>query len=311
MIQERVLATRRTAPAEPQPANLTVDQMRVGIDRIQRRIDQLESFDPSSVQQRWAPQVTAIETSIEESLASVFGHNTVEYHRYHPAATLDRGPVGVGPDWISARLGRTSTDSDNLHDVHQYLAEGKQRAILLLRQAIHGLEEEIRDRGALSSTAPASEVSLSLDLSKIFIVHGHDGAPKAEVALFITRLGFEPVILHELPNKGRTLITKFQEEAAGIGFATVLLTPDDFGKAANASDLKLRARQNVILELGFFLGKIGPGRVAALIKGDIELPSDFEGVVYISLDKEDWQTKLGLELQHAGYEIDWNRVMRR
>lgn len=131
------------------------------------------------------------------------------------------------------------------------------------------------------------------------------------MARFIEKLGFEAIILHERPNKGRTLITKFQEEAAGVGFAVVLLTPDDLGKAVSAADLNPRARQNVVLELGIFLGKVGPERVAALVKGDIELPSDLDGVVYISLDKDDWQTKLGRELQEAGYTIDWNSVMRR
>jgi predicted nucleotide-binding protein len=96
-----------------------------------------------------------------------------------------------------------------------------------------------------------------------------------------------------------------------VGFAVVLMTPDDLGKAEKQSDLKPRARQNVVFELGFFIGKLGPERVAALVKGDIESPSDFDGVVYISLDKEDWQTKLGRELQEAGYEIDWNKLMRR
>jgi predicted nucleotide-binding protein len=89
------------------------------------------------------------------------------------------------------------------------------------------------------------------------------------------------------------------------------MTPDDLGKAEKAVDLKPRARQNVVFELGFFIGKLGPERVAALVKGDIELPSDFDGVVYISLDKEDWQAKLGGELETAEYIIDWNKVMRR
>jgi predicted nucleotide-binding protein len=142
-------------------------------------------------------------------------------------------------------------------------------------------------------------------------VHGHDSAPKAEVARFIEKLGLEAMILHERPNKGRALITKFREEAAGVGFAVVLMTPDDLGEAKDAGDLKSRARQNVVFELGFFIGRLGPERVAALVKGDIELPSDYDGVVYISLDNEDWQTKLGVELQAAGYEIDWNKVMRR
>jgi predicted nucleotide-binding protein len=75
--------------------------------------------------------------------------------------------------------------------------------------------------------------------------------------------------------------------------------------------LKPRSRQNVVLELGFFVGKLGPERVTALVEGDVELPSDFDGVVYISLDTADWQKQLGIELQAAGYQFDWNAVMRR
>ena len=127
----------------------------------------------------------------------------------------------------------------------------------------------------------------------------------------MSELGFEAIILHERPNKGRTLITKFSEEAAGVGFAVVLITPDDPGKAERAVDLGPRARQNVVFELGFFIGKLGPERVVALVKGDVELPSDYDGVLYVSLDKEDWQNKLGMELQGAGFEFDWNKVMGR
>jgi predicted nucleotide-binding protein len=76
-------------------------------------------------------------------------------------------------------------------------------------------------------------------------------------------------------------------------------------------DLNPRACQNVVFELGFFIGALGPERVAAIVKGDIERPSDFDGVVYISFDKEDCHTKLGQELKAGGYNIDWNRVMMR
>jgi len=97
----------------------------------------------------------------------------------------------------------------------------------------------------------AIEAAPTFDLSKVFVVHGHDGAPKAEVAKYIEKLGFEAIILHERPNKGRALITNFREEVAGVGFAVVLITPDDLGKAKEAGDLKPRARQNVVFELGF------------------------------------------------------------
>lgn len=149
-----------------------------------------------------------------------------------------------------------------------------------------------------------------LDLSKIFVVHGHDGEPREAVARFIESLGFVAIVLHERPNKGRTIITKFREEAASVGFAVVLMTPDDVGRAEQAADLQSRARQNVVFELGFFIGALGSGRVAALVKGDIEQPSDFDGVVYISLDDADWRVRLGRELQAAGYHIDWNEIMR-
>lgn len=146
---------------------------------------------------------------------------------------------------------------------------------------------------------------------KVFVVHGHDGAAREGVARFLERLGLEPIVLHERPNKGRTLITKFREESADIKFAVVLMTPDDHGAVSGESATRRRARQNVVFELGFFIGKYGLQRVAALVKGDIERPSDFEGVVYISLDEAGgWKQQLGRELQAAGFKIDWNGVMQ-
>jgi predicted nucleotide-binding protein len=145
------------------------------------------------------------------------------------------------------------------NDFRRYLTEGKQGALLLLQQAVRGLKEEIEHHEALITITPmAAEVAPEPDLSKVFVVHGHDGTPKADVARFIEKLGFEAVILHERPNKGRALITKFREEAAGVGFAVVLMTLDDLGKAEKAVDLNPRARQNVVFELGFFIGKDRP-----------------------------------------------------
>jgi predicted nucleotide-binding protein len=306
------LPPRRTAPPEPQPANLNVEQMRIGITRLQRRIADLEAFDPQSVQKRWAPEVKALEAAIEETLAGVFGHRTVEYNRYGGATRLDNGPIvaKLGSGFGGSRAGERS---ENLREVYRYLSEGKQQSILLLQQAVRGLEEEIADRGELSAApaaAIAAEAAPTLDLSNVFVVHGHDGEPREAVARFLERLGLGAVILHERPNKGRTIITKFREEAAGVGFAVVLMTPDDVGKAEKAADLLARARQNVVFELGFFIGALGPDRVAALVKGDIERPSDFDGVVYISLDDADWPMRLGRELQAAGCQIDWNKLMR-
>lgn len=143
---------------------------------------------------------------------------------------------------------------------------------------------------------------------RVFIVHGRNDGAKQEVARFLQQIGIEPVILHERPNAGRTLITKFQEESAGIPFAVVLMTPDDLGGLAGEPQ-KNRARQNVIFELGFFIGKLGAPKVCALVAGDIEKPSDFDAIVYIQYGPNTgWKTELARELRHAGVKLDPNRV---
>ncbi len=149
----------------------------------------------------------------------------------------------------------------------------------------------------------------STDTNKVFLVHGQDDAAKAIVARFISGCGLEPIILHEQANGGRTIIEKFEKEA-DVGFAVILLTPDDVGGIRRGNDfvsdeLKLRARQNVILELGYFAGRLGRDRVAALKKGDVELPSDIAGVVWTPMDGADaWKMSLARELKNAGYDFD-------
>jgi hypothetical protein len=106
------------------------------------------------------------------------------------------------------------------------------------------LEEEITDREKYDpSGIEGSPEAARRDVTKVFIVHGHDEAARETVARFVEKLGFEAIILHERPNKGRTIITKFREEAANVGFAVVLMTPDDVGRAKDAAELKPRARQ--------------------------------------------------------------------
>jgi len=144
--------------------------------------------------------------------------------------------------------------------------------------------------------------------NRIFIVHGHDGEARETVARFLEGIGYIPVILHEQPNKGRTIIEKV-EANSDVGFAIVLLTPDDEGCAKGGTP-EPRARQNVLLELGYFLGSLGRDRVCALKKGDLDIPSDFAGVVWQSMESGNWKQALGRELDAAGYDIDWNKVMR-
>jgi predicted nucleotide-binding protein len=123
---------------------------------------------------------------------------------------------------------------------------------------------------------------------RIFIVHGHDDKTKYELKNFIQnslKLG-EPIILHEQPSLGRTVIEKLEDQADDVDIVFVLLTPDDVGCAASTPEsIKRRARQNVIFELGYFLGKLERtgGRVLLLYKGNLDLPSDISGLIYIDI----------------------------
>jgi predicted nucleotide-binding protein len=145
--------------------------------------------------------------------------------------------------------------------------------------------------------------------TEVFVVHGRDEAVKESVARFLEKLHLHPIILHEQPNKGRTIIEKF-EGHSDVGFAVVLLTPDDVGELASSTgEHPPRARQNVILELGYFLGKLGRARVCVLHMHGLEIPSDILGVLYVPYDADNgWRLKLAKELKAAGMPVDLNRV---
>jgi predicted nucleotide-binding protein len=148
---------------------------------------------------------------------------------------------------------------------------------------------------------------------RVFVVHGHDQARKESVARLLERLELEPIILHEQPNAGRTIIEKFEAVCADVGFAIVLLTPDDCGGPARDNDrpekLAPRARQNVILELGYFVGKLGRKHVCPLYEEGTEIPSDFAGVVYVPLDVHGaWRTHLAKELKQVWPHVDLNNL---
>jgi predicted nucleotide-binding protein len=150
----------------------------------------------------------------------------------------------------------------------------------------------------------------SISGRKIFLVHGHDKMAFEATARFIEKLDLDAVVLHEQPNVGQTIIEKV-ETCSEVSFAVVLLTPDDVGaKKGNEDQLRPRARQNVILELGYFLARLGRNRVAALVRGELEKPSDYDGVVYISMDEAGaWKMLLAREIKAAGLNVDLNDAM--
>ena len=123
---------------------------------------------------------------------------------------------------------------------------------------------------------------------RVFVVHGRDSQVLSALTTFLSRnLSIaHPIVLAEKPSKGRTIIEKFEHYARNVDIVFVLATPDDFGRLAGRHDQeRQRPRQNVVFELGFFLGalKRSSGRVILLHMGDIELPSDISGVVYIDI----------------------------
>jgi predicted nucleotide-binding protein len=140
--------------------------------------------------------------------------------------------------------------------------------------------------------------------SKIFIVHGHDNAAKSEVARFLERLKLEPIILHEQPNAGKTIIEKI-DHYSDVGYGIIIYTPCDVGRARSDKKLNDRARQNVLIEHGYLLCKLGRRNVCALVKEGLEIPSDMDGIVYTPFDEHGaWHMKLVKELEAAGYKID-------
>jgi len=156
-----------------------------------------------------------------------------------------------------------------------------------------------------AATAVITQQFSALPGNKVFLVHGHDVAAKESVARFLEKLSLNPIILHEQANEGQTVIEKF-ESHANVNFAVVLLTPDDVGASSKTPDaIRPRARQNVVLELGYFTGKLGRRRVCALFKPGLEVPSDFHGVLFIELDDPGaWRSKLAQELVSCGMQIN-------
>jgi hypothetical protein len=141
----------------------------------------------------------------------------------------------------------------------------------------------------------------------VFVIHGHDDYLKTEVQLLLNKAGVRNIVLHEVADKGRTLIEKLIEEGKNSNYAIALLSPDDL-----LNDGNKRARQNVILEVGFFMGFLGKERMRMLIKENVEIPSDLNGILYEKYDNAGaWKLKILKELQATGIFIDFNAVIEK
>ena len=176
---------------------------------------------------------------------------------------------------------------------------------------LEGLVELLETELQLQHTGTVAGPGPVVTGHSVFLVHGHDEAALHQVARFLESLDQEIIILREQPNRGRTIIEKF-EEYGDVGFAVILLTSDDRGgpKGSPYEEQVARARQNVFLELGYFLGRLGRSRVCALHAEDVEIPSDYSGVLLVPLDsKGAWRLQLGKELKAAGLSVDMNKAL--
>ncbi|KWS22452.1 TIR domain-containing protein [Pseudomonas syringae] len=274
---------------------LTPQAIERGLARLDERISELENFNVNTLVNGNSPELTALKAAIKDTLERCFGDNTSAYQRFHPATGLRHVSryIGGGP-------------IDYVTPTRRNIAN----AVALLKEAQRTLREDLTDH----KHADTPEASIVVDNAprvlqrKVFVVHGHDEGARETVARFLMQLGFDPIILHEQANRGRTVMEKVEAHGE-VGFAVVLLTPDDEGCVKGGTP-EPRARQNVLLELGYFLGRLGRDKVCALKRGTVEIPSDFAGVVWESMDGSGWKQALGRELQDAGHEIDWNKVMR-
>ena len=179
----------------------------------------------------------------------------------------------------------------------------------ITRRILNECESQIQEATTRPEATTPNNTKAPMDKSKVFIVHGHDNAAKEAVARFIEKIGLEAIILHEQASSGNTIIEKI-EANSNVGFGIVLYTPCDLGASQEEKDqLNPRARQNVIFEHGYLIGKIGRKNVCALVKGDIEKPNDISGVVYIKMEGEkEWKYKVADEMKACGYDIDLNKI---
>jgi predicted nucleotide-binding protein len=228
-------------------------------------------------------------------------------------------------DDFNKEMLRRMFDSPEVSDEYRYIGfrvlggqsfeEAIEDLLDNIRTRVNRLES-IRERlilykeplGNISDAMHPTTSSLTSEKT-VFIVHGRDDGSKETIARFLTRLGLKVTILHEQPNCGMTIMEKL-EEYSSVAFAVILLTPDDEGRLARNGDLKPRARQNVVFELGYFIAKLGRNHVCPLLVEGVEQPSDFEGVVYVPYDDRGaWRFELAREIRAAGLDVDLNKII--
>ena len=245
-----------------------------------------------------SPEFKAWQVKAENILTKCYGRESRELYRFRNIIFYPRYAY--------------ATQSDEVNLCAEGLKEAKAYFEVYLEEIEDDCAENVSsDVSGISDEAKFVEEKVnSTQKKKVFIVHGHNDALKQEVARIIEKQGIEAIILSEQANQGKTIIEKI-EENADVDAAICLFTGDDYGRAKGieTEKSKLRARQNVVFEAGYFMGKLGRKSVIIVADKNLELPSDMQGVVYT--DAGNWKTEVLQELDKIGYAIDFNKLFKK
>ena len=251
-------------------------------EKLKSIIDEIDNLIGHHVRSS-APAFEAWHTKAERFLVKRYGENSLEYKKF------------LDTDFSSLLWGENEEEDTRISI--GACCDGLRSCKAIFETYLEEMEDE-------NNTYTQGKTIKFDHMNKIFIVHGHDGELKQSVARLIEKQGIEAIILSEQANRGRTIIEKF-EDYSDVGGAICLFTADDFGRAKDSSD-KQRARQNVVLETGYFMGKLGRDHLVILADDGIEMPSDLSGVVYTNT--ENWKIDLLKEMKAMGYTVDFNKL---
>ena len=253
-------------------------------EKLKSITDEIDDLISNSVMSS-TPVFQAWQTKTERFLIKKYGKDSLEHNKF---LNIKFTPFLWGDDETEAIIDSINTCCNGLRSCKA-----------IFETYLEDMEEE----NEIDTQSESNTKSGNMD--KVFIVHGHDGELKQSVARIIEKQGLEATILSEQVNKGRTIIEKF-EDYCDVGGAICLFTADDIGKAKKNDSDNLRARQNVVLETGYFMGKLGRDHVVILADEGIEIPSDLSGVVYTNT--KNWKIDLLKELKAMGYTVDFNKL---
>ena len=265
----------------------------IAIERMQRALDAIPALRESP----YSPEFGKWQRETEAAIAYTFVEDTRNIRRFES---------------VRYSIQRQTSHGNRVIKTQKAYLGGLAKVSVILKSMLDEIEEYWEDEDQLATPFQTPRVAIPLDPKQVFVVHGRDHGTMNTVARFLEVLELEPIILQEQPNRGLTVIEKFEQHAQ-VGFAVVLFTPDDVGALRDVEEEpSFRARQNVIFELGYLIRHLGRGRVAVLYKGDegdIEIPSDYSGILYTSLDGGDgWKMELIREMKSAGLAVDANRA---